>query len=879
MAKIYQQIRHESGIPLGGIGAGTVEIQPDGLFHEWQIFNTGKWSPATPCLYPEDVHIVKPDDSVFIVRTKTSGGDVIVRYLALREELHDLYVHSWIKSVKGILFDGQYPVATLTYVDDALPVEIQVEFFSPFIPHDSRNSGTPGFYVHFTVKNTSDTPVEVSILGCIRNTSGIGQNDRIPHNRLRLDDGTAVITLGADALKAGDSTTGDMAFSVRGGDISYVTGSQQGRAVKLWCGLYGPKIYSYLHEFHSEGRLPDLNAEIAPVLPDGFSASTLSDKEQKELLSVMLQHPFIYDKFQQIRASYPDLAEDRESLEGFLDDIVSNLGEIGDQHQEWGEAALCSKHTLAPGEEKETLFTVSWCFPNHISPAGNRQGHMYENWFDNALDVNNYLNANFTDFRKRTLALPESIYNSSLDGYCADAVSAQLSTLTKCTWWTKAGHFGVWEGIGCCGFNTTDVAYYASFPIIALFPDLQKEQMIHGAKFQRDDGRVYHFFAPDFSQVDEGFERVDMNQQFVIQAARDYQWTGDREYLAELWPRITLAMENTAKLDLDGDGLPDHDTKRNTYDVWDFAGCPSFIASLWLAALKAGVDLAKAVGDEKRASEWESIYVRGVSSLESKLWNGEYYILWTDELNGLKDECCMSDQMSGDWFNSIMGWSPICDPQHIRKALECIVKHNFRPDWGLINASYPTGVAHRQPTSGNRLAIATWTGIEYAVASFLIENGMVSEGLAIVRDIHVRHLQSGKFWNHFECGNHYYRAMASWTVLLALSGFRLDVPAGEIAFNPAVKSDQCSYPFFTSEAAGTYRQSAGVSGACAEIEVLSGNLTVSSVEIPRLSCQDGITVTVNGELVPYTADTSEDKIHIRVETPVALQEGGIFRIF
>ena len=42
MVQIYQQIKHKSGIPLGGIGAGTVEILPDGLFHDWQIFNMGR---------------------------------------------------------------------------------------------------------------------------------------------------------------------------------------------------------------------------------------------------------------------------------------------------------------------------------------------------------------------------------------------------------------------------------------------------------------------------------------------------------------------------------------------------------------------------------------------------------------------------------------------------------------------------------------------------------------------------------------------------------------------------------------------------------------------------------------------------------------------
>ncbi len=48
MAKVRGVMRHESGIPLGGIGTGSVEIRPDGQFHEWQIFNLGRWAPRHP---------------------------------------------------------------------------------------------------------------------------------------------------------------------------------------------------------------------------------------------------------------------------------------------------------------------------------------------------------------------------------------------------------------------------------------------------------------------------------------------------------------------------------------------------------------------------------------------------------------------------------------------------------------------------------------------------------------------------------------------------------------------------------------------------------------------------------------------------------------
>ncbi len=35
-------LRH-SGIPLGGLGTGSVELRSDGYFHEWQIMNNAPW--------------------------------------------------------------------------------------------------------------------------------------------------------------------------------------------------------------------------------------------------------------------------------------------------------------------------------------------------------------------------------------------------------------------------------------------------------------------------------------------------------------------------------------------------------------------------------------------------------------------------------------------------------------------------------------------------------------------------------------------------------------------------------------------------------------------------------------------------------------------
>ncbi len=868
MPLIHTTIQHTSGVPLGGIGTGSVEIRPDGLFGEWQIFNMGAWSPRTPDgVRTED--LVQPEDFVFVLRVAMPDGDVQIRYLALRESLHELYSAGWARSVRAIQFEGMFPVARLQYVDETLPVSVSAEIFSPFIPLDSRASGTPGFYVRFLVRNESGDPVDVSIAGVLRNMAGIGQEGRKARNLLQPLDRGMAIRLTAEDVKPDHPSTGDMTFAVTDGQVSYITGGyrEEYRSMLFWRNRFGLKPVSVLRRFREEGSLPNLAPETAPELPVDFSASRLSQQEREAVLQQLLQHSFISDKYHRLAQIDPQLAASAE----FLDEVAMNLQELRERGTEWGYAALCSRQQVEPECERETLFVVGWFFPNHVSPTGARIGHQYEHWFGSSLDVVNYLVHNAPSLRERTLDFVDSIYDSSLPAEAADAISGQVSTLTKCTWWTKEGHFGVWEGLGCCGFHTTDITYQGSFPILALFPDLQKTQMKHGAKFQREDGRVHHFFTPDFSAVDNGFDRVDMNPQFVMLTARDYLWTGDREYLQSLYPHVVRAMDNTLLLDTDGDALPDTDTRRNTYDVWDFQGSPSYICSLWLGALKSAVRLAEEAGDAENAQRWQSLYERGVQSFIAKLWNGEYFVLWRD--GDLVDECCMSDQLSAEWFVAVSGWKPLIPEEYIDRALDAILRYNFRQGEGLRNASYPPGKAHRLAASSNLQAEGLWTGIEYTVAALLIARGRLTEGMAIVRDIHDRHLRAGRFWNHVECGNHYYRAMSAWTLLNALTGFGWDATKGELTIAPSIHAIESSYPFFTSLAWGVYSESAGAAGNRVRIAVVEGDLRLCTLRLPRWRGGKDIRVTVDAQSLNAEALPDGEGIAVRFAVPVVLSGG------
>jgi len=93
-------------------------------------------------------------------------------------------------------------------------------------------------------------------------------------------------------------------------------------------------------------------------------------------------------------------------------------------------------------------------------------------------------------------------------------------------------------------------------------------------------------------------------------------------------------------------------------------------------------------------------------------------------------------------------------------------------DGGLLLCSWPRGGALSLPFVYSN---EVWTGIEYQVASHLMFEGQVDEGLEIVRVCRDRY--DGTVRNPFdeyECGHWYARALASYGMLQGLTGVRYD---------------------------------------------------------------------------------------------------------
>jgi non-lysosomal glucosylceramidase len=334
----------------------------------------------------------------------------------------------------------------------------------------------------------------------------------------------------------------------------------------------------------------------------------------------------------------------------------------------------------------------------------------------------------------------------------------------------------------------------------------------------------------------------------VMKVYREWRLCGDDAWLRKLWPEVKRAIEYAWKTwDADSDGVMEGE-QHNTYDI-EFYGPNTMMGTLYLGALAAGATMARHLGDSEAASQYRALFEKGRERLDKLLWNGEYYIQKVDESQEKAKkyqygEGCLSDQLLGQWFADVVGLGPLLPPEHIRAALGAIYKYNYRQTFdefpnaqrlyalnderGLLLCSWPRG---KRPALPFVYSDEVWTGIEYQVAAHLCYEGLTKEGLAIVQAVRDRYDGARRNpWNEIECGHHYARAMSSWSLLTALSGYRYSAPDGEIRFRPAINAANFRCLFTTGSAWGTYGQWERDGAMRVELDVAEGELTLKRAQ-------------------------------------------------
>ena len=801
----------EIAFPLGGIGTGCVSLGGRGNLRDWEIFNRPGKGVDLPFTF-------------FALFVQEEGRAPLVRILEgpltppfIGEDGVPRTSVPGLPRMERARFVGEYPFARIALEDEKIPLEITLEAFNPFIPLKPEESGIPAVVLRYKLKNLSGKTVKATIAGSILNPvgfDGVGKiagvgSEKFGANRalIRKGDALSGLVMSSDKVKPGTPAFGTMALTTTWKDITYLT---------HWVrGDWWDDLQIFWDDFRDDGRLADLAADDPS----------------------------------------PDNRTD-----------VGTLGLVA---------------TLAPFEEVELPFILSWNFPNvlnYFDIIRERRGSLLKNHyaerFADAWAAAEHLAANLEPLERETRRFRDAFFESTLPPYVLEAVSSQASIIrTPACLWLEGGAFFGFEGCndssGCCALNCGHVWNYEQ-SLAFLFPTLERSMretdFLNNIK--SDGGMVFRTSLPlDPNQLWAFKPAADGQMGRIINLYRDWQLSGDTVFLKRIWPQVRKALEYAwVQWDADRDGLMEGE-QHNTYDI-EFYGPNSMLSGFYLGALLAGEKMAQAVGDAEAARTYREVFEKGRKAYDALLWNGEYYVQKYDQVMEKKyqyGEGCLSDQLLGQWLAMVAGLGRFLPEDRLKTALGSIYRYNFVTDFrehsnvqrtyalnnekGLLLCSWPKG---GRPPLPFVYSDEVWTGIEYHVASHLIYEGLLAEGLSVVKGVRDRYDGLARNpWDELECGHHYVRAMSSWGLLPALSGFEYSAPEMRLGFAPKVYSDDFRSFWSAGSGWGTYAQSFAAGGTgTVRLAVSSGEIVLKEFSCPAKSQSAVPAITVAGKPVP-----------------------------
>lgn len=808
-----------AAMPLGGIGTGSIAIGGDGFLKQWQITNTIKHTAFVP-------------NSFFAVGTRRVGNnsEKINCHALICPKIHeDLNfkppkttndhkitaamedMFKILPGVEEIQFDGEYPISFLNFKENSLPINIRLVAFNPFIPLDSKNSGLPLIIFQFFLKNTYEFPYEITIMGSLLNFLGWDGEKRIKggfnslfggniNDHRRIGDWHAIY-MRSKALLKKDRRYGDLTLAI---DQSEATFTTQWRNLK-----------NFWSHFSREGVLPK------------------SDSEEMSPIS-----------------------------------------------QTW-TGSLASKKILNPEESTVITFILAWNFPNRVVDWNINKamihdtqtefwiGNRYNEWFNSSLKVITYAQEHWIYLLEKTEQFHEAFFSSNLPSEVLTSISATFSTIrTPTCFWMKDGTFHGFEGCngastgklsgGSCPLDCTHVWNYV-FSLAHLFPMLERTMRETEFKMQNKDGYLPHrsvipLYLPQFGMIPDPGDvppAIDGMFGMILKIYRDFLITNDLKFLKESWPYIEKLIKfifYTYDKKLNGVIYSD---QPNTYDC-SLSGINTFIGTLYLTSLLACEKIANKLNLSEWSDKLKKTFNSGQSTLDKECWNGEYYIQKYDENEIKKFQYgigCFSDQLVGQWWAFQLGFGYILPPEHVNKAIESIIKYNFKEtfkgitqtprifaspsDSALMNCTWPHGNKPKVPTY---YSDEVWTGIEYEIAALCIFIGKISDGLKIIQSIRNRYDGSHRNpWNEVECGDHYVRAMSSWTLLHALTGVNYSIELKRLTLEPRMNINNLETFFITRISWGQVGQKITEGKFSAFISIAYGKIDLKSIYFKTLS--------------------------------------------
>lgn len=838
--------------PLGGVAAGSLGLGGRGQLRDWEIFNRPNKGFSPNYAFPA-IWVQAGDGS-------PAAHVLEARILPPYEGASGL---GWenvpgLSRLKGATFTGEYPLAHIDFEEPRLPVAISLDAFSPFIPHQPDDSGLPVAILRYKVVNAGSIAAKVGIVFSIDNPVLNG-------------------------------TTGMFA---NGGD-------QESR----------------VNEYRSDPRLAGL-LMTNPGLPqdDPIHGSFLLAglREAGNRLTYWRGWP---------NGSWwnsPLLFWDAFSRSGELNEEPADRNKVG---------ALCQSRTIAPGGSAHFTFLLAWHFPNRTpdwcgwrAPKGQEKtviGNFYSARFKDAWDAAVYAAENLDRLEEKTRAFANEFRESTIPAAVKEAASANLSTLASTTCFRTAdGEFHGFEGssdnTGCCYGNCTHVWNYETATAF-LFPSFSRSLRKAAFGYSEDEEGGIHArqLLPDGEMRDE-IIAADGHMGQIMHAYLDWRLSGDNAWLQAMWPRVQRAIafawvQNGWDPAKSGVAVG---VQNNTYDVAFFGPNP-LCGIYYLGALRAGEEMALAVGDKASAQQYRTLFESGRQWIDANLFNAEFY---TQQIRGYAmnqihpslrigtsgfdpqdpqfqvGKGCLIDQLLGQYLAHVMNLGPLVAPQHVRATLDSIYRYNYKPtlvdhdnvertfalndEAAMVICDYGKAIRPRIPFP---YFAEVMTGFEHAAAALMIYSGKVEQGVECIRNVRARYDgEKRNPWDEAECGYHYARAMASWSGVVGISGFDYDGRNAAVTVIPRIPHGKFKCFWSNGTGWGNFSYATANNATNFELQVIGGRLTCRSCRISGSG--KASLAQFGGRQLSHTVEPAPDGSIFRFSEPLVLGEGATLRL-
>ena len=833
----------EISFPLGGIGTGCIGLSGNGRLIDWEIYNRpnkgglnryshlavkaeGVDSAGMPTRVL-DARILNGDLPPPYSGDMSDGGKYTGFGFSVCQSSMAGFPH-----FKEARFDAEYPIAKIRFRNETFPGEVMLTAFNPLIPLNDHDSSIPGAFLQVSFHNTGIEPIRYTAALTACNPS----HDPSPSfNDAGSIQGIRYIRLGTTLQDKLDPLYGELCIASE--DLGQV--SQQ---IYWTRGRRSPEVF--WKDFTRPGNIKD---------------------------------------------------------------------RVYDQPGKGDHATLGSSRVLEPGEECVIRFVLTWHYPNCSNywnpmkteePASStctdsccpERKELLKTWrnfyatiYPDAIHSAVYSICNWDRLMQETFLFHDALFNSTLPTHVLDAVSANISILkTPTCLRLEDGSFYGFEGCscsaGCCEGSCTHVWNYA-YALPFLFPTLERSMRDLDYRYNiRENGGMGFRLQLPLGRPSSRFRPcADGQLGGVVKAYRDWKICGDDGWLRKNWDAIRRSLEfawaptNTEAWDLNRDGVLEG-RQHHTLDT-ELFGPNSWLTGFYLAALKAGAEMAEYLGEKEKAADYLNLFKQGCRWVDENLFNGEYFYqkidlkdreiirrfdkeanaagdaaltyYWDEDLQEIRfqiGEGCGIDQVVAQWHADLCGLGDIFNADKVQSALQSIYRYNYKRGFrnyvntcriyslndesGVVICDWPEG--KYRPAVPISYSEETMCGFEYAFASHMILRGMADDGLEIVRSVRDRFDgEKRNPWNEFECGSNYARSMASYTLLIALSGFQFDMRKRMIGFFPVRAEADLGKPYSCFFSIHTGWGTLNIEGNQVAIQILYGELALREVRLPK----------------------------------------------